>query len=156
IGNNRVRFARLLSAYSSTYNATRTTLTNQITSWNGNAPLFLSAQVSIWVGMRPKRMVGRCSALSARYPGQPGFVPADRWFTLFNHANNLPFNLAMTAQTSVIGSPGSGNAALARDGTPYTLWTSAAPGTRSLTFNFGAPYNLSRYVIRHAGDTGLS
>jgi hypothetical protein len=56
----------------------------------------------------------------------------------------------------VTGSAGGGNASLARDGTPYTMWTSSAPGTRSLTFNFGAPYNLSRYVIRHAGDTGLS
>lgn len=156
IENNRVRFDRLLSAYSSTYNATRTTLTNQINSWNGNAPLFLSAQVSIWGEMKPNRIVDLCNELNARYPGQLEFVRADHYFNLFNQANNLPFNLSMTAQTSVIGSPGSGNAALARDGTPYTLWTSAAPGTRSLTFNFGAPYNLSRYVIRHAGDTGLS
>ena len=156
VENNRVRFDRLLTAYASTYTSLRDTLTNQISAWNGSAPIFLSAQVSIWGEMKPNRIVDLCNELNALYPGKLEFVRADHYFNLFNQANNLPFNLAMAAATSVTGSAGSGNANFARDGTPYTIWSSAAPGTRSLTFNFGAPYNLSRYVIRHAGDTGLS
>lgn len=156
IENNRLRFDRLLTAYASTYTSLRDTLTNQINAWNGSSPLFLSAQVSIWGELKPNRIVDLCNELNARYPGKLEFVRADHYFNLFNQANDLPFNLAMATQTTAIGSVGSGSASLARDGTPYTLWTSAAPGVRSLTFNFGAPYNLSRYVIRHAGDTGMS
>jgi len=154
--NNRLRFDRLLTAYASTYASLRDTLSNQINAWNGSAPLFLSAQVSIWGEMKPNRMVDLCNELSSVYPGKLEFVRADHYFNLFNQANNLPFNLSMAAQTTVTGSAGGGNASLARDGTPYTLWSSSAPGARSLTFNFGTSYNLSRYVIRHAGDTLLS
>lgn len=156
IENNRVRFDRLVTPYESSYNALRTTLTNQINAWNGSSPTFLSAQVSIWGEMKPNRIVDLCNELNALHPGKLEFVRADHYFNLFNQASNLPFNLSMAAQTSVTGSAGSSSASSARDGTPYTLWTSAAPGVRSLTFNFGMPYNLSRYVIRHAGDTTLS
>jgi hypothetical protein len=156
IENNRVRFDRLVTPYASTYTALRDTLTNQINAWNGSAPTFLSAQVSIWGELKPNRIVDLCNELNALHPGKLEFVRADHYFNLFNQASNLPFNLSMAAQTSVTGSAGGGNATLARDGTPYTLWTSSAPGVRSLTFNFGVPYNLSRYVVRHAGDTMLS
>jgi hypothetical protein len=156
IENNRVRFDRLVTPYASTYNALRDTLTNQINAWNGSSPTFLSAQVSIWGELKPNRIVDLCNELNALHPGKLEFVRADHYFNLFNQASNLPFNLSMAAQTTVTGSAGGGNATLARDGTPYTLWTSSAPGVRSLTFNFGTSYNLSRYVIRHAGDTALS
>ena len=156
IENNRVRFDRLVTAYASTYTAIRDTLTNQISAWNGSNATFLSTQVSIWGEMKPNRIVDLCNELNTLHPGKLEFVRADHYFNLFNQASNLPFNLSMSAQTTVTGSAGGGNATLARDGTPYTLWTSSAAGVRSLTFNFGAPYNLSRYVIRHAGDTMLS
>jgi len=156
IENNRVRFDRLVTPYESSYNALRTTLTNQINAWNGSSPTFISAQVSIWGEMKPNRIVDLCNELNALHPGKLEFVRADHYFNLFNQASNLPFNLCMAAQTTVTGSAGSSSASPARDGTPYTIWTSSAPGVRSLTFNFGAPYNLSRYVIRHAGDTALN
>lgn len=156
VENGRLRFDRLLTAYASTYAALRDTLAKPINAWNGRAPLFLSAQVSIWGELKPNRIVALCNELNARYPGKLEFVRADHYFNLFNQANDLPFNLMMATQTTVVGNDGGSDASLARDGTPYTLWTSAASGVRSLTFNFGARYNLSRYVIRHAGDTGMS
>lgn len=155
IENNRLRFDRLLTAYASTYDDLRNSLNSRINQWNGTEPLFLSAQVSIWGELKPNRIVDLCNELSAQHPGQLEFVRADHYFNFFNQANDLPFNLAMSAQTAVT-SAGGGNPSLARDGTSYNLWTSAAAGVRSLTFNFGAPYNLSRYVIRHAGDSGLN
>lgn len=156
VENNRLRFDRLITAYASTYDDLRNSLNNRINEWNGTEPLFLSAQVSIWGELKPNRIVDLCNELNALHPGQLEFVRADHYFNFFNQANNLPFNLAMSAQTAVVSSAGGGNPTLARDGTPYNLWTSAALNVRSLTFNFAAPYNLSRYVIRHAGDSGLN
>src|SRR6185503_18838207 len=156
IENDRLRFDRLLSAYASTYTSIRDSLSNRITGWSGSQPLFLSSQVSVWGEMKPNRIVDLCNELNAQFPGKLEFVRADHYFNLFNEANNLPFNLAMCAQTSVTGSVGSVGASLARDGTSKTIWISSAPGTRSLTFNLGSSYNLSRYVIRHAGEAGLS
>ena len=156
IENNRIRFDRLVTAYAGDYNSLRNSLNSEINGWTGTEPLFLSAQVSIWGEMKPNRIVDLCNDLNAQHPGMIEIVRADHYFNLFNQAHDLPFNLSMSAQTTVTGSPGSANASLARDGTPYTMWSSSASGTPSLTFDFGEPYNLSRYVIRHAGDSGLS
>ena len=156
IENNRLRFDRLLQPYTDNYTAIRDTLNSQINSWNGTSPLFLSTQVTIWGEMKPNRIVDLCNELNAQHPGKLEFVRADHYFNLFNEANNLPFNLSMSPQTSVTSSGGGGNPALATDGSAYSVWTSGSSGQRSLTFDFGGLYNLHRYVIRHAGDTGLS
>lgn len=156
IENNRVRFDKLLSAYETTYTSLRDSLKAQIDAWNGTSPLFLSTQVSIWGEMKPNRIVDLYNELNGLYPGKVEFVRADHYYNLFNESNNLPFNLSMAPQTTVTASPGSPAPTAVNDGTPYTLWTSAIGGTPSLTFNFGSSYNLSRYVIRHAGDTGFS
>jgi hypothetical protein len=58
--------------------------------------------------------------------------------------------------TSVRAAGSSGKAKLATDGTPCTLWTSAGTSRPWLQFDFGDPYTICRYVIRHAGDSGLS
>jgi hypothetical protein len=54
------------------------------------------------------------------------------------------------------GSSASAGLELAADGTPATLWTSSETGTQWLEFDFGDVYEISRYVIRHAGANGLS
>lgn len=156
IENNRIRFDRLLQPYADTYATIRDSLKTQIDGWNGTAPLFLTTQVTIWGEMKPNRIVDLYNELNGLYPGKVEFVRADHYFNLFNEASNLPFNLSMSPQTTVTASAGGSAPGSANDGTPYTLWTSAASGIPSLTFNFGKPYNLSRYVVRHAGDTELS
>ncbi len=154
IENNRIRIDRLVQAYASTYTDIRNSLNTQIGNWNGNAPLFLSTQVNIWGEMKPNRIVDLRNELATLHPGKFAFVRADHYFNLFNEANNLPFNLSMSPQTAVTAS-GGGNPNVAIDGSPSTVWTSAASGPRSLTFDLGGSYNLHRYVIRHAGDAGL-
>ena len=156
VEDGRVRFDRLAQAYSETYTNARSALVNQIDAWDGQKPLFISTQVSVWGEMKPNRIVDLCNELNGLYPGKLVFVRADHYFNLYNEANNLPFNVAMAAQTTVTGSAGGVSPAQAMDGSAYTTWSSGASGTRSLTFNFGKLYNLSRYVIRHAGDGGLS
>ena len=42
------------------------------------------------------------------------------------------------------------------DGTPSNLWTSSETGKQWLEFDFGEAYEISRYVIRHAGAQGMS
>lgn len=156
VENDRLRFDRLLQAYSKTYANIRDTLEAQIGSWSGTSPLFLSTQVSVWDEMKPNRIVDLCNELNARHPGKLVFVRADHYFALFNEANNLPFNVVMSAQTTVTSSDAGSNPSLAGDGTAYTMWASSASGKRSVTFDFGRLYNLHRCVIRHAGDTGMN
>ncbi len=48
VENGRVRFDRLAQAYSETYTNARTALVNQIDAWDGQKPLFISTQVSVW------------------------------------------------------------------------------------------------------------
>lgn len=156
IENGRLRIDRLLQPYAETYTSIRDSLNSQINNWNGAAPLFLSTQVSIWGEMKPNRIVDLFNELNAQHPGKLVFVRADHYFNLFNEANNLPFNLAMSPLTTVTASDATVSPSEAMDGTPSTLWTSSAAGTRSLTFNFGRFFNLNRYVIRHAGDAGLN
>lgn len=156
VENGRLCFDRLGQAYATTYAGIRDSLNTRIGSWNGSEPLFLSTQVSIWGEMKPNRIVDLCNELNALHPGKLVFVRADHYFTLFNEAHDLPFNVSMSGQTTVTSSDPASSPALANDGTSYTLWTSSASGGRSLTFDLGRFYNLHRYVIRHAGDTGMN
>jgi hypothetical protein len=155
IENERIRFDRLLEAYAGSYASLRDSMNAQLTAWNGTAPLFLSYQVNIWGEMKPNRIVDLHNELQTLHPGKFAFCRADHYFNLFNEANNLPFNLSMSAQTAVTASGGHTPSA-ASDGSPFTLWTSSATGPRSLNFDLGGLYNLHRYVIRHAGDAGLN
>lgn len=84
------------------------------------------------------------------------FVRADHYFNLYNEANSLPFNLCMSSETSVRSGDPSTIPGEVTDGTPNTLWTSPAKGRQWLGFDFGKPYQLSRCVIRHAGESGMS
>lgn len=156
IENGRLRFDRLVEAYSQNYANIRDALNTQINNWNGTSPLFLSTQVSVWGEMKPNRIVDLCNELNSRHPGKLVFVRADHYFALFNEANNLPFNVVMSGQTTVTSSDTGSNPSLAGDGTAYTMWASSAAGKRSITFDFGRLYNLHRCVIRHAGDTGMN
>lgn len=155
VEGGRIYVDRLSHAYAETYSAIRDSLTSRIQDWDGKSPMFIATQASVWGEMKPNRIVDLCNDLNAQYPGKLVFVRADHYFNLFNEANGLPFNLSMSAQTTVAASDLS-NANAVKDGTPYTTWSTAYSGTRALTFNFGRRYNLTRYVIRHAGDTMLN
>ncbi len=148
----RVRFDRLVIPYVGTYRHIHRSLSREINSWDGKAPLFLAYQVSIWNEMKPARIVGLAEEINARFPGKVRFVRADHYFNLYNEAHGLPFNLAMSSKTKVTAGGGSENPRNVLDGTPVTMWTASEKEDQWLTFDFGDTYRLSRYVIRHAWD----
>lgn len=152
--NNRVRFDRLVIPYTGTYDHIHRSLTEQINRWTGESPLFLAYQVDIWGEMKPARIVDLHQALQKEHPGKFEFVRADHYFNLANEAHGLPFNLAMSPQTTVTASDTTTRPELAMDGTPTTVWESSGSAEPWLKFDFGASHRLSRYVIRHADEAG--
>lgn len=120
------------------------------TKWDGNSPLFLSAQADVW-SVTVAEMQGLGMQLKGLMPGKIEVLRADQFFSLYNEANNLPFNLSMSADLKVIAKDGS-NADMVMNGTPAgEIWTSDSKG-QWLEFNLGGEYEITRYVMRHAGD----
>ena len=106
--------------------------------------------------MKPERIVELHEDLGEEFPGKVEFVRADHYFNLYNQANHLPFSLVMSPKTSIkAGDPAAG-LDLVADGTPATLWTSSETGKQWIEFDFGEAYQIGRYVIRHAGASGMS
>jgi hypothetical protein len=115
----------------------------------------LAYQVAVWNEMKPARIAQLADQIGETFPGQVEFVRADHYFNLYNEAEGLPFNLALSANTKVRSDDGAPSAEHAADGTPATVWTSAKTGKSWLEFDFGDSHRLTRYVIRHAGASGL-
>ncbi len=156
VERDRIRFDKLVIPYGTTYAHIRGSLAGEIRGWDANAPRFLAYQVSIWKEMKPDRIVDLQDDLGREFPGKVQFVRADHYFNLYNQAAGLPFNLLLSPKTLLKGSSGSAGLELAADGTPATLWTASKTGMQWLEFDFGDIYEISRYVIRHAGANGLS
>jgi hypothetical protein len=157
VERDRIRFDKLIIPYATTYAHIHGSLADEIRSWDGNAPRFLAYQVSIWSEMKPERIVQLEEDLAREFPGKVQFVRADHYFNLYNQATGRPFNLLLSPKTSLKGSSASADLELAADGTPATLWSSSSPtGSQWLEFDFGDDYEISRYVVQHAGANGLS
>ncbi|MCW1924516.1 GxGYxYP family putative glycoside hydrolase [Luteolibacter arcticus] len=151
VTNGRLRFDKLVIPYGGTFEHLHGSMTEKIRDWDGKSPLFLSYQVEAWK-MRPDRILALQEQLAKDFPGKVSFVRADHYFNLQNEASGVPYNLCMAPATTVKAGDGAAEAAM--DGTPSTQWSSAAEGKRWLGFDFGAPKEVRRYVIRHAGDGG--
>jgi hypothetical protein len=151
VEQQRVRFDKLKIPYVGTYRHIRESLDEELRNWDGKSPKFLSYQVAIWNEMKPDKIVDLARDLGEKFPGKLEFVRADHYFNLHNEANGLPFNLAMSKKTNVTASDASESAIYVTDGTPTTQWTSKNVGAKWLEFDFGAPFRVTRYVIRHAG-----
>lgn len=126
-----------------------------ISGWDGNSPLFISSQVSVWGSVKPDTLVKLAEEMEERYDGKVEFVRADHYFALYNEANGLPFDLSMSSKLTA--SATSNNEAVANtvDGTPVSIWEATEQGQQTVTYDLGGTYTLSRYVIRHAGDNGM-
>lgn len=155
VAGGRVRFDKLVVPYAGSYEHINSSLTREIKRWDGKSPLFLSSQVDIWGEMKPDRIMDLQRDLNGRFPDKVEFVRADHYFNLYNQANSLPFNLAMSPKTSVRSGDAASHPELTADGTPVTLWSSSQIETAWLGFDFGGSFKISRYVIRHAGANGM-
>ncbi len=124
-------------------------------NWDGNSPLFISSQVSVWGSVKPDTLVKLAEEMEERYDGKVEFVRADHYFALYNEANGLAFDLTMSSKLAASATSNSEAAANTVDGTPVSIWEASEQGQQTVTYDLGGTYTLSRYVIRHAGDNGL-
>jgi hypothetical protein len=151
VQNGRLRFDKLVIPYAGSFEHMHDSMAEKIRKWDGKSPLFLSYQVEAWK-MGPDRILALQEQFSKELPDKVSFVRADHYFNLQNEADNVPYNLCMAPATTVKGGDGPAEAAV--DGTPSTQWSTTEKGKRWLGFDFGAPKDIRRYVIRHAGDGG--
>jgi hypothetical protein len=101
--------------------------------WNKEKPLFLSTQSNVWENegggpLHTPQIVRMYDDLREEFGDKVEFVRADHFFSLYNEAHGMPFNLCLLAKTVV---------------------ESAAGET---VYDFGQPYTVSRYNITAARD----
>lgn len=128
-----------------------------IKNFDGSKPMFVSGQCTVW-DVGPDKLIGLTDKLDALSPGNVEIVRADHFFNMFCEANHLPFDLTMTESMQVTSSPSETEAALAADGSPSepNMWVSSTTdGKGWVQCDFGEPYLISRYVVRHAQAAGL-
>lgn len=153
--DRRVRFDKLVIPYVETYEHISRSLKSRLDVWNGDSPLFLTYQVNVWGEMKPDRIVDLARQLTEEYAGRVEFVRADHYFNLYNEAHELSFNVCMSPAVTVSDSESADASRVVIDGTPATLWTASGKSSRWLRFDLGKPYEIRRYVIRHAGASGV-
>jgi hypothetical protein len=155
VENNRLKFDKLIIPYAGSYEHIHSSMKREISRWDGKEPLFLAYQVDIWNELKPDRILALHDEVNQEFKDKKTeFVRADHYFNLANEAGGQPFNLCMAPKTKVRSGDGSAVEAVT-DGTPKTLWSSAAQGKQWLGFDFEKAYRIHRCVVRHAGDQGM-
>lgn len=157
---NNLYFERQTKCYTKEYDDLLNSISGKVDAWNGNSPLFLTYQASVWGNVKVADINRLADELYAKYGDKVEFVRADHYFALYNEANGLDYNLCMDDSTTVTTSD-DGDTASLRDGSTYTLWTSATrKDGQYVQFDLGQTHSVSRYVIRFAGaknmDTGYN
>ena len=136
--NNRLRFEKFTNDYCDDIQILEKTLKKHIDLWDGNKPLFVSAQIDSWnrkVGgnVAVADLVKFASQLKADYPDfNMEFVRGDHWFSFYNETNELPFNLCMLLSTKI-----------------------TSPDGKCIELDFGKEHKINRYVIRYAEVEGM-
>ena len=128
-----------------------------IKNFTGTAPMFVTGQAEVWK-LGPDKLIALRSKLNTLSPGNVKIVRADHWFSYYNEAHHLPFNLTMLQDMAVTSSPAKTNVKYAADGSPSQgyIWISrTTDGTGWVQLDFKEPYQISRYVVRHAEAAGL-
>ncbi len=128
-----------------------------IKNFKGTEPMFVTGQATVW-DAGPDKLVALTQKLDALAPGNVNIVRADHWFSYYNEAHHLPFNLTLLQDMQITSSPSRRSAKYAADGSPSEgyIWQSQTnDGTGWVQLDFQEPYQISRYVIRHAEASGL-
>ena len=127
-----------------------------IKNFKGTEPMFVAGQATVW-DAGPDKLVALTNRLDALSPGNVNIVRADHWFSYYNEAHHLPFNLTLLEDMEMTSSPSATAVSTAADGSPSEgyMWISeTADGTGWVQLDFKEPYQISRYVVRHAEAAG--
>jgi hypothetical protein len=128
----------------------------KIREFDGSKPMFLAAQGVSWE-MGPENIVRLKEKLEELLPGDIVICRGDHFFTLFNEANDLYFNLTMNENMAVTSSETTTWPEYAANGSPSgdNKWISSGTGDQWIRFDFRNEYMINRYVVRHAGSDGM-
>lgn len=128
-----------------------------IQNFGASEPMFVTGQATVW-DAGPDKLVALKQRLDALAPGNVSIVRADHWFSYYNEARHLPFNLTLLQDMQITSSEARTNAKFAADGSPSQgyIWISKTnDGTGWVQMDFQEAYQISRYVVRHAEAAGL-
>ncbi|MCR4920679.1 MAG: discoidin domain-containing protein [Bacteroidaceae bacterium] len=128
-----------------------------IKNFKGTEPMFVTGQGTVW-DVGPDKLIALKDRLDALSPGNVNIVRADHWYSYYNEAHHLPFNITLLQDMEITSSPTKTNAKLAANGSPSDgyMWVSkTADGTGWVQLDFKETYRISRYVVRHAEAGGL-
>ena len=128
-----------------------------IKNFKGTAPMFVTGQATVW-DVGPDKLVALMDKLDALSPGNVNIVRADHWFSYYNEAHHLPFNITMLQDMEVTSSPARTSVRYAANGSPSDgyMWVSKNKDEAGwVQLDFKEPFQISRYVIRHAEAGGL-
>jgi hypothetical protein len=153
---NKLAFLPNFPAYTNTTDAFVRNNRDTIANFDGSYPIFLTAQGVSW-RMGPDSLVLLKEKLEQLSPGNIVLCRGDHFFTLYNEANGMEFNLTLSADMQITSSPTATQAAYAADGScrVESSWVSSSKGKKWIQFDFRKEYNIARYVIRHAGVNGV-
>lgn len=155
IGGGRLPFIPNLPCYASGVDVIYSFWEDDISQFDGSAPLFLSAQGESWK-MGPDNIAILKDRLEKLSPGNIVICRGDHFFNLYNQAHHLPFNLALLPLMRITASPSSSDPEAAADGSvsESCMWTCQGEDAW-VQMDFGQEYLINRYVVRHAGAAGL-
>jgi len=157
VENDRLLVQQIFPCYAGNKGEIVSAVEKKMISWRGEKPEFLACQVTVWGDVKPQNIIEIQKEIEKKYPGKVEFVRADHYYALYNEANGLPFDLSMSDKVSVTATSNNDTAAEILDGTPSgeNIWVASETGEQTITLDLGGTYNISRYVIRHAGENGL-
>lgn len=130
--------------------------------YNGNSPVFVATQVSVWGYHNIGDVIALEEYLSDYYEDIYGkdvveFVRADHFYNLYYQANNLPQDITLKSELSVSATSSAETAYLTADGTCYgdSIWTAREVGSQSVVYSLGKTYKINEIVLYHAETNGL-
>ena len=128
-----------------------------IKNFKGTSPMFVTGQADVW-NLGPDKLIALKDRLNELSPGNVSIVRADHWFSYYNESRHLPFNITMLQDMTITSSPSKTTVKYAANGS-YSdgyMWVSKEPDVASwIQMDFKEPYQISRYVIRHAELAGM-
>ena len=86
-----------------------------IKNFKGTGPMFVTGQADVW-NLGPDKLIALKSKLNELSPNNVKIVRADHWFSYYNEAHHLPFNITMLQSMTISSSPSKTTARLAADG----------------------------------------
>ena len=129
---------------------------DSITVFDAKGPAFFTSQGESW-NMGPDQMAKLQSLFDSVKPGIAEICRADHFFSLYNEANGLSFNILMldsvktsTDDASIIDPIADGSFA------KKYCWHASEKGSREVLFDLGKEYMIDRYFISHASAGGYA